>query len=112
VPFELPVIPAKAGIQYSPSRKRGGSLDSRLRGNDRLFGPATLCFIETIAQTVFFRAVAEGEWAATFTYPTGGPEAIEMAKSILLDCAEKAPTVVTVPTTAITPDNAKKMMGD
>jgi ribose transport system substrate-binding protein len=57
------------------------------------------------------RAVAEGQWAATFTYPTGGPEAIEMAKAILLDCAESVPTTVTVPTTAITPDNAKSLMG-
>ena len=57
------------------------------------------------------RAVAAGEWAATFTYPTGGPEAIDMAKAILLDCAETVPQVVTVATTAITPDNAKSMMG-
>ena len=35
-----------------------------------------------------------------------------MAKSILLDCAENVPTTVTVPTTAITPDNAKSMMGN
>ena len=34
-----------------------------------------------------------------------------MAKAILLDCAESVPTTVTVPTTAITPDNAKSMMG-
>ena len=58
------------------------------------------------------RAVAEGQWAATFTYPTGGPEAIDMAKSILLDCAASVPTNVTVPTTAITPENAKQMMGN
>ena len=32
-----------------------------------------------------------------------------MAKSILLDCADKVPTVVTVPTTAITPENAKQL---
>ncbi len=51
-------------------------------------------------------------WAATFTYPTGGPQAIEMAKAILLDCAESVPATVTVPTTAITPDNAKQMMGN
>ena len=44
-------------------------------------------------------------------YPTGGPEAIAISKSILLDCANSVPTVVTVPTTAITPDNAKAMMG-
>ncbi len=35
-----------------------------------------------------------------------------MAKAILLDCAEQVPTVVTVPTTAITPDNAKQLMGN
>jgi ribose transport system substrate-binding protein len=58
------------------------------------------------------RAVAEGEWAATFTYPTGAKEAIDMAKSILLDCASEVPTVVTVETTAITPENAKSMMGN
>jgi ribose transport system substrate-binding protein len=46
------------------------------------------------------RAVAEGEWSATFTYPTGGPQAIEMAKAILLDCAESVPTTVTVPGSA------------
>jgi len=58
------------------------------------------------------RAVAQGEWAATFTYPTGGPQAIDMAKKILLDCADSVDTVVTVPTTAITPDNAKTLMGN
>jgi len=50
--------------------------------------------------------------AATFTYPTGAKEAIDMAKSILLDCASEVPTVVTVDTTAITPENAKSMMGN
>ena len=80
--------------------KGAGKLDQvKILGTDGLPGPAG-----------GIRAVAEGEWAATFTYPTGGPEAIEMAKSILLDCAEKVPTVVTVPTTAITSDNAKQLM--
>jgi ribose transport system substrate-binding protein len=80
--------------------KGAGKLDQvKILGTDGLPGPAG-----------GIRAVAEGEWAATFTYPTGGPEAIEMAKSILLDCAEKVPTVVTVPTTAITADNAKQLM--
>jgi ribose transport system substrate-binding protein len=80
--------------------KGAGKLDQvKILGTDGLPGPAG-----------GIRAVAEGEWAATFTYPTGGPEAIEMAKSILLDCAEKVSTVVTVPTTAITPDNAKQLM--
>jgi ribose transport system substrate-binding protein len=80
--------------------KGAGKLDQvKILGTDGLPGPAG-----------GIRAVAEGEWAATFTYPTGGPEAIEMAKSILLDCAEKVSTVVTVPTTAITPENAKQLM--
>ncbi|MBV8698511.1 MAG: ABC transporter substrate-binding protein, partial [Bradyrhizobium sp.] len=80
--------------------KGAGKLDQvKILGTDGLPGPAG-----------GIRAVAEGEWAATFTYPTGGPEAIEMAKSILLDCAEKVPAVVTVPTTAITPENAKQLM--
>ena len=47
----------------------------------------------------------------TFTYPTGGKEAIDMAKSILLDCATSVTPVVTVATQAITPENAKQMMG-
>ena len=40
------------------------------------------------------------------------PESIDIAKKILLDCADKVDTVVTVPTTAITPENAKSMMGN
>src|ERR1700719_5167802 len=75
--------------------------DIQILGTDGLPGPAG-----------GIRAVAEGEWAATFTYPTGGPQAIDMAKAILLDCAEKVDTVVTVPTMAITPENAKSMMGN
>ena len=72
----------------------------KIIGTDGLPGPAG-----------GIRAVAEGEWAATFTYPTGGKEAIEMAKSILLDCASSVPPTVTVATTAITPENAKQLMG-
>jgi ribose transport system substrate-binding protein len=54
-------------------------------------------------------SVAGGQWAATFTYPTGAPEALDLAKKILLDCAESVPTTVTVPTLAITKDNAKEL---
>lgn len=72
----------------------------KIIGTDGLPGPAG-----------GIRAVAEGQWAATFTYPTGAAEAIDMARKILLDCAESVPAVVTVPTTAITPDNAKSLMG-
>lgn len=80
---------------------KGAGKDVMIIGTDGLPGPAG-----------GIRAVAEGEWSATFTYPTGAKEAIDMAKSILLDCAESVPTTVTVDTTAITPDNAKSMMGN
>ena len=40
----------------------------------------------------------------------GAAQAIDMAKSILLDCATEVPTTVTVDTTAITPENAKSLM--
>jgi ribose transport system substrate-binding protein len=52
------------------------------------------------------RAVASGQWAATFTYPTGAAESLDLAKKILIDCAESVPDTVTVPTLAITKDNA------
>jgi ribose transport system substrate-binding protein len=35
-----------------------------------------------------------------------------MAKSTLLDCATSVEPTVTVATTAITPENAKQMMGN
>ncbi len=54
-------------------------------------------------------AVASGQWAATFTYPTGAEESLDLAKKILLDCAETVPATVTVPTLAITQDNAKEL---
>src|SRR5277367_4919872 len=90
---------AGARLAAKGAGKKDG--DIKILGTDGLPGPAG-----------GIRAVAEGEWAATFTYPTGGPQAIEMAKAILLDCAESVPTTVTVPTTAITPENAKSMMGN
>ena len=93
------MMAAGARLAAKGAGKKDG--DIKIIGTDGLPGPAG-----------GIRAVAEGEWAATFTYPTGGPQAIEMAKSILLDCAESVPTTVTVPTTAITPDNAKSMMGN
>ena len=92
------MMAAGARLAAKGAGKKDG--DIKILGTDGLPGPAG-----------GIRAVAEGEWAATFTYPTGGPEAIDMAKAILLDCAETVPQVVTVATTAITPDNAKSMMG-
>jgi ribose transport system substrate-binding protein len=80
---------------------KGAGKEVKIIGTDGLPGPAG-----------GIRAVAEGEWAATFTYPTGGKEAIDMAKSILLDCAASVPATVTVPTLAITIQNAKGLMGN
>jgi ribose transport system substrate-binding protein len=57
------------------------------------------------------RSVAEGQWAATFVYPTGAEEALDLAKKILIDCASSVDPVVTVPTMAITADNAKDLYG-
>jgi ribose transport system substrate-binding protein len=54
-------------------------------------------------------AVANGQWAATFTYPTGAAQALDLAKKILLDCATSVPDTVTVPTQAITKDNAQQL---
>ena len=79
---------------------KGAGKTVKIIGTDGLPGPAG-----------GIQAVAKGDWAATFTYPTGGKEAIAMVKSILIDCAESVPTTVTVDTTAITADNAKQMMG-
>ena len=78
---------------------KGAGKEVKIIGTDGLPGPAG-----------GIRAATEGDWAATFTYPTSANEAIEMARSILLDCAAEVPANVTFDTTAITPDNAKSMM--
>src|SRR5262249_5792657 len=80
---------------------KGAGKEVKIIGTDGLPGPAG-----------GIQAVAKGDWSATFTYPTGGKEAIDMAKSILLDCATSVTPTVTVATTAITPENAKQMMGN
>jgi ribose transport system substrate-binding protein len=80
---------------------KGAGKNVKVIGTDGLPGPAG-----------GIRAVAEGQWAATFTYPTGGKEAIDMAKQILVDCAEKVAANVTVPTLAITAENAKGLVGN
>jgi ribose transport system substrate-binding protein len=77
---------------------KSASKQVKIIGTDGLPGPAG-----------GIEAVAKGDWSATFTYPTGAKEAIDMAKSILLDCATTVPATVTVDTTAITPENAKQM---
>lgn len=93
------MMAAGARLAAKGAGKKDG--DIMILGADGLPGPAG-----------GIRAVAQGEWSATFTYPTGGPQAIEMAKKILLDCADTVDATVTVPTTAITPENAKSMMGN
>jgi len=51
------------------------------------------------------KAVEEGRLSATFTYPTGGVEAIETAKKLLLDCA-KVGKRQTLDTRRVTEENA------
>ena len=51
------------------------------------------------------KAVEEGRLSATFTYPTGGKEAVEAAKKLLIDCAE-LPKEQILETQRITEENA------
>jgi ribose transport system substrate-binding protein len=51
------------------------------------------------------KAVEAGRLSATFIYPTGGKEAIDAAKKILLDCAT-VPKEQILPTQLITEENA------
>ena len=78
---------------------KGAGKKVQIIGTDGLPGPAG-----------GIEAVAKGDWSATFTYPTGAKQAVDMAKSILLDCATSVEPTVTVDTMAITPENAKSMM--
>jgi ribose transport system substrate-binding protein len=52
------------------------------------------------------KAVQEGRLAATFQYATGGREAIDLAKKILVDCSKDVPRSTTLDTMQITPENA------
>lgn len=77
--------------------KQAGKLGQvKIIGTDGLPGPSG-----------GIRSVADGEWAATFVYPTGAAEALDLAKQILIDCATSVPRLVTVPTMRIDPTNAK-----
>ncbi|HVO03478.1 MAG TPA: substrate-binding domain-containing protein [Candidatus Cybelea sp.] len=87
-----------AAGSYLAAKGAGKESQVKVIGTDGLPGPAG-----------GIAAVASGQWAATFTYPTGAPEAIDLAKKILLDCADSVPATVTVPTQAVTPDNAKQL---
>ncbi|HEY0636573.1 MAG TPA: substrate-binding domain-containing protein [Pseudonocardiaceae bacterium] len=54
------------------------------------------------------QAVLDGRLSATFTYPTGGAEAIAAAKALLVDCTD-VPKTQTLPTQLITPANAAEV---
>ncbi|NIH81118.1 substrate-binding domain-containing protein [Amycolatopsis viridis] len=51
------------------------------------------------------KAVESGRLSATFLYPTGGREAVDAAKRILLDCGQ-VPKTQTLPTRLVTKENA------
>jgi ribose transport system substrate-binding protein len=87
-----------AAGSYLAAKGAGKAGQIGIIGTDGLPGPAG-----------GIEAVASGQWAATFTYPTGAAEALDLAKKILIDCAESVPASVTVPTQAITKDNAKDL---
>jgi ribose transport system substrate-binding protein len=79
--------------------KQAGKLDQvKIIGTDGLPGPSG-----------GIRSVAEGQWAATFVYPTGAAEALDLAKRILIDCATEVPRNITVPTKLISSENAKEL---
>ncbi|MBM7494482.1 substrate-binding domain-containing protein [Micromonospora luteifusca] len=55
------------------------------------------------------KAVEQGRLQATFQYATGGREAIDLAKKILVDCSKDVPKSTTLGTTQITKDNAAQV---
>lgn len=55
------------------------------------------------------KAVEQGRLQATFVYATGGREAIDMAKQILIDCKKDVPRTTTLGTEQVTADNAAEM---
>ncbi|MEH1014372.1 substrate-binding domain-containing protein [Micromonospora sp. CPCC 206060] len=52
------------------------------------------------------KAVEQGRLAATFQYATGGREAVELARRILVDCSKDIPRTTTLDTMQITKENA------
>lgn len=54
------------------------------------------------------KAVEAGRLAATNLYPTGGAEAVETAKKLLIDC-QRVPKSQTLPTELITRENASEV---
>ena len=83
---------------YIAAKSVGKQNDIKIIGTDGLPGPSG-----------GIRAVAEGQWAATYVYPTGAAQALELAKKILIDCATSVPKTITVPTQLVSPENAKEL---
>ncbi|RLK25461.1 monosaccharide ABC transporter substrate-binding protein (CUT2 family) [Micromonospora sp. M71_S20] len=52
------------------------------------------------------KAVEQGRLAATFQYATGGREAVDLARRILVDCDKDVPRATTLDTMQITRENA------
>ncbi|HEX4252290.1 MAG TPA: substrate-binding domain-containing protein [Pseudonocardia sp.] len=57
------------------------------------------------------KAVSAGRLSATWVYPTGGKEAIDAAKKLLVDC-QQVPKSQTLPTRVITKDNADQVYAE
>ncbi len=85
---------------YIAAKQAGKADQVKIIGTDGLPGPSG-----------GIRSVADGQWAATFTYPTGAAQALELAKKILIDCATEVPRNVLVPTQRIDQTNAKDAYG-
>ena len=85
---------------YIAAKQAGKADQVKIIGTDGLPGPSG-----------GIRSVSDGQWAATFTYPTGAAQALELAKKILIDCATEVPRNVVVPTQRIDQTNAKEMYG-
>lgn len=57
------------------------------------------------------KAVEAGRISATFVYPTGGKEAIDAAKKLLIDC-QQVPKTQILSTKLVTKDNAAQVYAD
>ncbi len=88
---------AAAGA-YIASKQAGKASQVKIIGTDGLPGPSG-----------GIRSVVEGQWAGTYTYPTGAAEALDLAKKILVDCATEVPRNVVVPSQRIDAANAKDL---
>jgi ribose transport system substrate-binding protein len=54
------------------------------------------------------KAVQQGRLQATFQYATGGREAVDLAKKILVDCSKDVPKTTTLGTMQIVKENAEE----